>query len=246
MSAASPEFLLSAQGLCKSYRRRQVVREVSLAVSPGEIVGLLGSNGAGKTTCFYMLAGLVRPDAGLITFAGQKITALPVEQRVGLGIGFLPQESSAFVNLSALDNIRAVMEIAGMPRGEIDAAAQAILDDIGIGHCAGSEPVQMSGGERRRLEIARALVTKPRLLMLDEPFSAIDPITVGDLQELLRSLKDRGIAIVISDHNVRETLGVCDRAYIMHAGQIIASGDSGEVATDEGVRRHYLGSAFKL
>ena len=238
--------LLVAEGLCKAYRRRRVVRDVSLEVNPGEIVGLLGSNGAGKTTCFYMLAGLVRPDAGSIGFAGQTITAVPVEQRVGLGIGFLPQESSAFVNLSALDNIRAVMEIAGTPRSQIDAAAQDMLDDIGIGHCCESEPTQMSGGERRRLEIARALVTRPRLLMLDEPFSAIDPITVGELQELLRTLKKRSIAIVISDHNVRETLGVCDRAYIMHAGQIIASGDSGKVATDEGVRKHYLGSAFKL
>ena len=238
--------LLSAQGLCKEYRRRKVVRDVSLEVSPGEIVGLLGSNGAGKTTCFYMLAGLVRPDAGSIALAGADITSLPVEQRVGLGIGFLPQESSAFVNLSALDNIRAVMEIAGRPRAGIDAAAQTMLDDIGIGHCAESEPAQMSGGERRRLEIARALVTKPRLLMLDEPFSAIDPITVGGLQELLRDLRQRDIAIVISDHNVRETLGVCDRSYIMHAGQIIASGDSGQVAEDEAVRKHYLGSAFRL
>ena len=242
----SSEILLAAEGLCKSYSRRQVVRDVSLEVSPGEIVGLLGSNGAGKTTCFYMLAGLVRPDAGSIMFSGQTITSVPVEQRVGLGVGFLPQESSAFVNLSAIDNIRAVMEIVGMPSSEIDGAAQAMLDDIGIGHCAESQPPQLSGGERRRLEIARALVTKPRLLMLDEPFSAIDPITVGELQELLRTLKKRSIAIVISDHNVRETLGVCDRAYIMHAGQIIARGDSEQVATDEAVRRHYLGSAFKL
>ncbi len=244
MTGAAP--LLAAEGLAKSYRRRRVVNDVSLAIGEAEIAGLLGSNGAGKTTCFYILAGLVRPDAGTVILDGADITALPVERRVGLGIGFLPQESSAFAHLSAIDNVRAVMEIAGTPRSEINARAQRLLDDMGVGHLANNLPVELSGGEQRRVEIARALVARPKLLLLDEPFSAIDPKTVADFQQLLRELKKQGIAIVISDHNVRETLGVCDHAYIMHEGAIIAAGTPAEVADSEDVRKHYLGREFRL
>ena len=237
---------LEAVGLHKKYRARLVLRGVALRAAPSEIVGLLGSNGAGKTTCFYILAGLEQPSAGTVSYAGKNITALPIDQRAALGIGFLPQERSAFMALSVLDNLRAVLEIQGKKGNMGTKLARQMLADLHIDHLANQPAARLSGGEMRRLEIARALVLQPKLLLLDEPFAGIDPITVSDLQQVLRQLCDRGIGIVISDHNVRETLSICDRAYILHDGELLCEGKPQELANNTLVRDNYLGRDFQF
>ena len=238
--------LLVGQGLSKVYRRRCALDAVTVEVGKGETVGLLGPNGAGKTTSFYILAGLVRPTSGTVLFDGKDITALPVDRRARMGIGFLPQERSVFRMLSVLDNVKAVLEIRGEPPRDIEDRALEFLTKMGVVHLAKEKVGSLSGGELRRVEIARALVLKPRVLMLDEPFAAIDPLTVSDLQGMLRKLRDDGISIVISDHNVRETLEICDKGYILHDGRLLCGGTPKELAANAQVRTHYLGADFTL
>ncbi len=238
--------VLEAKGLYKKYRSRHVLQDISLIAAPAEIVGLLGSNGAGKTTSFYILAGLATPSAGTVSFGDEDITYLPINQRAKRGIGFLPQENSAFIALSVLDNLRAVLEIQGKKGNVGLKIARQMLDDLHIAHLASQQTGELSGGELRRLEIARALVLQPKLLLLDEPFAGIDPITVTDLQRVMRQLRDRGIGLVISDHNVRETLSICDRAYILHAGKLLCQGKPEELAANELVQNHYLGKDFRF
>lgn len=243
----SKEILLTATGLSKRYSGRQVLSDLSLQVGKTETVGLFGANGAGKTTCFKILAGIVPPSAGRVEFANEDITALPIEQRAAKGIGLLPQERSVFTALSVIDNLRAVIEIQeDLGTKAIDEKALRILEHMGVGHLANAKASELSGGELRRVEIARTLVAKPQLLLLDEPFAAIDPVTVSDLQLTLRQLKDSGISLIISDHNVRESLAICDRSYIMHAGRLLCSGTPAEVASNPEVRTHYLGQEFRL
>lgn len=241
-----PKPLLAGRNLCKDYRGRRIIDGVSIEVNEGETVGLLGPNGAGKTTSFYILTGLVRPTSGTVSFDGRDITALPVDQRARLGIGFLPQERSLFRMLSVIDNIKAVLEIRDEPAKDIERRALELLSEMGVEHLAHENVASLSGGETRRVEIARALVLRPRVLMLDEPFAAIDPLTVAGLQEMMRKLKDDGISLVISDHNVRETLAICDRGYILHDGSVLCGGTPAELAANEQVRTHYLGSDFTL
>lgn len=243
---SEPVPLLQARHLAKSYRNRQVLQDLSMDVYPGETIGLLGSNGAGKTTCFYILAGLVQPSAGSVIFANEDITHLPIDRRATKGIGFLPQERSVFGLLSVLDNIRAVLEIQGRPAAEIEVEARRQLHEMGIEHLANAPADELSGGELRRVEIARALVLRPRLLLLDEPFAAIDPITVTELQLTLGKLQDSGTSLIISDHYVRETLSICNRGYILHGGRMLCSGTPQEIAANEQVRTHYLGKEFAL
>ena len=238
--------LLVGSNLCKDYRGRRILDNVSFEISVGEIVGLLGPNGAGKTTSFYVLAGLVRPTEGKIAYDGKDITNLPVDQRAKLGIGFLPQERSVFRMLSVYENVKAVLEIGGENSADMDERSTAILSKMGIEHLAEESVDKLSGGETRRVEISRALALRPKILMLDEPFAAIDPLTVADLQKMLRKLKESGISLVISDHNVRETLAICDRAYILHDGTTLCGGTPAEIATNEKVRTHYLGEDFRL
>lgn len=245
--------MLEACGLVKTYRKRRVVDRVSLQVSPGSIVGLLGPNGAGKTTTFYMIVGLVRPDGGTVRVDGVDISPLPVYRRARLGIGYLSQEPSVFRRMSVLENILAVLELlpanskgAKLSRKEREAKAHALLVDMGLQDVASQRAYTLSGGERRRVEIARALATEPRYLLLDEPFSGIDPIAVSDLQGIVAGLKQKGLGILITDHNVRETLAVTDFAYIMYEGRIMRSGSAKELAEDPEARRLYLGEAFRL
>lgn len=238
--------VLAGRELCKAVRGRTILDRVSVEVGAGETVGLLGPNGAGKTTSFYILAGLVRPSSGTVLFEGEDITSLPVDRRARLGIGLLPQERSVFRMLSVLDNVKAVLEIRGGNSGDLDGAALGLLAEMGVEHLAGESVGSLSGGELRRVEIARALVLRPKVLMLDEPFAAIDPITVADLQSILRKLRDTGVSLVISDHNVRETLAICDRGYILHDGSVLCGGTPAELAANEQVREHYLGSDFTL
>ena len=245
MDANAPA-LLETRQLAKRYRRRTVLDGVSLVVKAGETVGLLGPNGAGKTTSFCILAGMTKPTAGTVWFDGQDITSLPIDARARLGIGLLPQERSVFSMLSVLDNIKAVLEIRGTPASDITAKAHDLLQEMGVDHLANQRANQLSGGELRRVEIARALVTRPRLLLLDEPFAAIDPITVADLQAVLHKLVATGISLVISDHNVRETLATCDRGYILHDGRVLCGGTPAELTANELVRTHYLGTNFTL
>ena len=238
--------ILESKGIGKSFRGRKVLKDVSIEVKDNETVGLLGPNGAGKTTSFYILAGLIKPNQGKITFNGKDITSLSIDERAKLGICLLPQERSIFTALSVIDNVKAVLEIQGEPRKNINNRALEYLAEMGIEHLAKQASTSLSGGEVRRLEIARTLVMQPKVLLLDEPFAAIDPITVADLQVVLKKLCDSGISIVISDHNVRETLSSCDRGYILLDGKVLCSGTPAELANDERVRTHYLGSDFAL
>jgi lipopolysaccharide export system ATP-binding protein len=239
--------MLTAAGLAKSYKSRQVVRDFGLALRPGEVVGLLGPNGAGKTTCFYMIVGLVAADRGQILLDGKDITALPMHERARRGLGYLPQEASVFRKLSVSDNVGAVLEL----RTDLDARGRAdelsaLLEELQIGHVASQSGASLSGGERRRVEIARALAASPRFMLLDEPFAGVDPISVGEIQKIVRHLKQRGIGVLITDHNVRETLGICDRAYILNAGTVLAQGSPDAVLANPDVRRVYLGDSFRL
>ena len=239
--------MLVAEGLRKRYRSREVVRDFGLTLKAGEVVGLLGPNGAGKTTCFYMIVGLVPADAGRIVLDGTDITDRPMYARAQLGVGYLPQEPSVFRKLSVADNIRLVLEL----RPDLDDDARetelsALLDELQINHVADQMGASLSGGERRRVEIARALAGKPRMILLDEPFAGVDPISVHEIQRIVRHLKQRGIGVLITDHNVRETLGICDRAYILADGAVLAQGTPGDLLENPDVRRVYLGDAFRL
>lgn len=237
---------LRAVALKKRYRSRTVVHDVSLAVKSGEVVGLLGPNGAGKTTCFYMIVGLVAADGGDIFINGQNITHLPIHRRARLGLGYLPQEASIFRRLTVAQNIQAVLELQDYDNDEIQARQDELMEDLHITHIRNNPAISLSGGERRRVEIARALATNPRFILLDEPFAGVDPIAVLDIQKIIRFLKERGIGVLITDHNVRETLGICDRAYIINAGSVMAEGKPDEIIYNEGVRKVYLGEHFKL
>jgi lipopolysaccharide export system ATP-binding protein len=237
---------LQTEKLVKAYKQRVVVSELCLALDAGEVVGLLGPNGAGKTTAFYMILGLTRPDAGRVVLNGEDITYLPVHQRARRGIGFLPQEPSIFRKLTVEENILAILEARGLPVGERAERAQALLRDLNISHLARSRAYTLSGGERRRAEITRSLATDPSFILLDEPFAGIDPIAVADIQGIIGQLKDRGIGVLITDHNVRETLQIVDRAYIIHEGKILVSGTALELAADERAREIYLGQRFAL
>ena len=239
--------MLVAEGLRKKYKQREVVREFGLSLDAGEVVGLLGPNGAGKTTCFYMIVGLVAADAGRIVLDGRDITADPMYTRARLGVGYLPQEPSVFRKLSVADNIRLVLELREDLDGDgIERELSALLDELQIGHVADQLGASLSGGERRRCEIARALAARPRLMLLDEPFAGVDPISVGEIQRIVTHLKNRGIGVLITDHNVRETLGICDRAYILNEGSVLAQGAPDALLADPDVRRVYLGDTFRL
>lgn len=238
---------LSAEHIFKSYNRRTVVNGVSLNVNTGEVVGLLGPNGAGKTTSFYMLVGLVKADTGDIYLDEQRITDHPMHRRARLGIGYLAQEASVFRKLSVADNLRAVLQIRDdLTDGQIELMIDELLGEFGIGHLRDQLALGLSGGERRRVEIARALASEPQFILLDEPFAGVDPISVLDLQKIIAHLKDRGIGILITEHKVRETLEICDRAYILNGGQVIAEGQARELVDNEEVRRVYLGDTFSL
>jgi lipopolysaccharide export system ATP-binding protein len=239
--------MLSARGLKKSYKQRAVVHDFGLDLKAGEVVGLLGPNGAGKTTCFYMIVGLVAADSGRIELDGRNITELAMHERARLGLGYLPQEASVFRKMTVSENIESVLEL----RTDLDAEARdkaldALLDELQIGHVAQQLGASLSGGERRRVEIARALAANPRMILLDEPFAGVDPISVLDIQSIIRQLKQRGIGVLITDHNVRETLGICDRAYILFNGTALAEGEPAYLLEHPDVRRVYLGEQFKL
>ena len=237
---------LMATGVGKTYKKRPVVRDVSINVRRGEAVGLLGPNGAGKTTTFYMITGLVRPDTGSITLDGADITQLPMYRRARLGIGYLPQEASVFRGLNVEQNIMAALEVVEPDHEQRQALLDELLGEFSIAHLRRTPAMALSGGERRRVEIARALATHPNYILLDEPLAGIDPIAVGDIRDLVGHLKDRGIGVLITDHNVRETLEIIDRAYIMHDGQLLMEGRPHEVVQHEDVRRVYLGERFSL
>lgn len=241
-----PDDGLVALRLRKSFGRRPVVRGVSLSVKRGEAVGLLGPNGAGKTTVFYMITGLIAADQGTITLDGTDITTLPMFQRARLGIGYLPQESSIFRGLSVEDNIRAVLELTEPSRKRRESQLRELLDEFSISHLRHSPAVALSGGERRRVEIARALATRPQFMLLDEPFAGIDPIAIGDIRQLVRQLTARSIGVLITDHNVRETLELIDRALIIHEGEVLTEGTPNEIVNNPDVRRFYLGEGFSL
>jgi lipopolysaccharide export system ATP-binding protein len=237
---------LKATGLAKSYKSRQVVRDLSLELAGGEVVGLLGPNGAGKTTAFYMIVGLVPCDAGRIRLGEQDVTLLPMHRRAQLGLGYLPQEASVFRKLSVEDNVLAILETRDMERAAREERLEQLLEELRIGHVRRSLGLSLSGGERRRVEIARALAAEPRFMLLDEPFAGVDPLSVLDIQRIIRELTHRGIGVLITDHNVRETLGVCARAYIVNQGTVIASGTAEEVLANPQVREVYLGESFRL
>ncbi|MBB5768295.1 LPS export ABC transporter ATP-binding protein [Xanthomonas euroxanthea] len=239
--------MLVATGLRKKYKQREVVKEFGLTLEAGEVVGLLGPNGAGKTTCFYMIVGLVEADAGRIELDGRDLTAEPMYARAKLGVGYLPQEPSIFRKLTVADNIRLVLEL----REELDGPGRekelvSLLEELQITHVADQLGASLSGGERRRCEIARALAAKPRMMLLDEPFAGVDPISVGEIQRIIIHLKERGIGVLITDHNVRETLGICDRAYILAEGGVLAQGAPDALLANPDVRRVYLGETFRL
>lgn len=238
--------VLSAAHLRKRYKSRTVVQDVSLEVSSGEVIGLLGPNGAGKTTCFYMMVGLVTADGGNIHLDGRELTHLPIHQRARLGISYLPQENSVFRRLSVEENLQAVLELQGLSGDALEARLIELLEDLNIRGLRKNPAQSLSGGERRRLEIARALATRPGFILLDEPFAGVDPIAVIDIQRIIRFLKQRGIGVLITDHNVRETLGICDRAYIMNDGALLASGKPDEIVYNDNVRRVYLGEHFRM
>jgi lipopolysaccharide export system ATP-binding protein len=237
---------LVVDGIGKTYGRRQVVKNVGLMVRPGEAVGLLGPNGAGKTTTFYMITGLIRPDQGKIYLEGFDITRMPMYRRARLGIGYLPQEASIFRGLTVEENIRAVLEVIEPNRKQRKEDLDSLLAEFGLTHLRKSPSIALSGGERRRVEIARALASRPSFMLLDEPFAGIDPIAVGDIQQLVRHLTKRGIGVLITDHNVRETLGLIDRAYIIAAGEVLTEGLPRDIVSNPDVRRLYLGEQFTL
>ena len=237
---------LSVARLEKRYKARTVVHDVSLDVASGEVVGLLGPNGAGKTTCFYMIVGLVAADGGRIELDGRNLSRLPIHTRARLGLSYLPQEASIFRKLTVAENVRAILELQDLDSDALANRLDALLDDLSISHLANATALSLSGGERRRVEIARALATRPRFILLDEPFAGVDPIAVLDIQKIIGFLKQRGIGVLITDHNVRETLGICDRAYIINEGRVLASGAPGEIVYNEAVRKVYLGEHFRL
>jgi len=250
--ASEPPVRLEARHLRKSYGSRQVVKDVSLAVDEGEVVGLLGPNGAGKTTSFYMIVGLVRADGGQILLDGQSIESQPIHRRARQGLGYLPQEASIFRKLSVEDNVRAVLELQHgadgrpLPKAEVNQRLDTLLHDLRVEHLRTSPAPALSGGERRRVEIARALATGPRFILLDEPFAGIDPIAVIEIQRIIGFLKARGIGVLITDHNVRETLGICDHAYIINEGTVLAQGTPADIVANAEVRRVYLGEHFRM
>ncbi len=237
---------LSVQGLVKSFKKRRVVDSVSLVIEPGNIVGLLGPNGAGKTTTFYMIVGLISPDSGRVLLGGEDITGLAMYERARLGIGYLAQEPSVFRKLTVEENIRAILEYLNISREEIDERLKAHLEDLGITRLAGVKAFSLSGGERRRVEIARAMVNSPGFLLLDEPFSGIDPIAVCEIQDIMVDLKKKGIGILVTDHNVGATLGICDHAYIIDKGKLLMSGTPSDILNNREVRDVYLGDRFTL
>ncbi len=238
---------LSAEGLAKRYRSRQVVKDLSIEISSGEVVGLLGPNGAGKTTAFYMMVGLVPCDAGRIVLGDQDVSRLPVHRRARLGLGYLPQEASVFRKLSVSDNVRAILQTRpGLDSDKRDEILESLLDELHIGHIRNSMGQSLSGGERRRVEIARALAADPQFMLLDEPFAGVDPISVLDIQRIIHHLSARNIGVLITDHNVRETLGICQRAYIVSSGSVIAAGTADQILANQQVREVYLGQDFKL
>ncbi|MBT4161358.1 MAG: LPS export ABC transporter ATP-binding protein [Gammaproteobacteria bacterium] len=238
---------LTAENLAKSYRGHEVVRDVSLKVTSGEVVGLLGPNGAGKTTCFYMIVGSIPHDRGRVCIDNAEITGLPVHERARKGIGYLPQEASVFRKLSVRENLLAILETrTDLSRDEQQVTADQLMEDFRIAHLQDNIGISLSGGERRRVEIARALATNPVFILLDEPFAGVDPISVNDIKEIVRHLTDRGIGVLITDHNVRETLDICDKAYIVNDGQIIAEGDAARILADEQVKNVYLGQNFRM
>ncbi len=238
--------LLRVSNLKKRYKSRTVVQDVSFQVGSGEVVGLLGPNGAGKTTCFYMIVGLVRADGGSIHLDGTDLTHWPMHKRAQQGLSYLPQENSVFRKLSVSENIMAVLELQKLGKAEMDKRLDELLDELNIGHLREATAMSLSGGERRRVEIARALATRPRLILLDEPFAGVDPIAVIDIQKIIGYLKARGIGVLITDHNVRETLGICDHAYIINTGEVLAGGTPDHIIQNDQVRQVYLGEHFRL
>jgi lipopolysaccharide export system ATP-binding protein len=237
---------LIVQGLKKRYKSRQVVKSVSLEVSSGEVVGLLGPNGAGKTTSFYMMVGLVPLDGGSIRLDGEELSHLPIYRRSRLGLSYLPQEASIFRKLTVSENIRAILELQSLDPGQVEQRLDDLLHELHISHLRNNPALSLSGGERRRVEIARALATQPRFILLDEPFAGVDPIAVIDIQKIIRFLTSQNIGVLITDHNVRETLGICDRAYIINDGEVLASGNPDEIIYNEKVRKVYLGEHFRM
>jgi lipopolysaccharide export system ATP-binding protein len=237
---------LRAEQLQKRFKSRTVVKDVSLEVKSGEVVGLLGPNGAGKTTCFYMMVGLIPSDGGSIYLDGQNLNHMPIHRRARMGLAYLPQEASIFRKLTVAENVLAVLELRGLDNGTKQERLNELLNDLHIGHLRNSPAVSLSGGERRRVEIARALASHPRFILLDEPFAGVDPIAVLDIQKIIRFLKERSIGVLITDHNVRETLGICDRAYIINDGSVLACGAPEEIVYNESVRKVYLGEHFRL
>ena len=236
---------LVVQNLQKSFKKRQVVKSFSLEIESGEVIGLLGPNGAGKTTSFYMIVGLIAADAGSVTLDGQELRHLPIHERARLGVGYLPQEASIFRKMTVEQNIRAILEISTKDKSRIDSEVEKLLADLNIGHLRHNPAPSLSGGERRRVEIARVLAMQPRFILLDEPFAGVDPIAVIDIQKIIDFLKSRGIGVLITDHNVRETLSICDRAYIISDGTVLASGKPEDLVNNEQVRSVYLGENFK-
>jgi lipopolysaccharide export system ATP-binding protein len=237
---------LIVQGLKKRYKTRQVVKDVSLDISSGEVVGLLGPNGAGKTTSFYMMVGLVPLDGGSIRLDGEELSRLPIHRRSRMGLSYLPQEASIFRKLTVSENIRAILELQTLEPGQIEQRLDDLLHELHINHLRNNPALSLSGGERRRVEIARALATQPRFILLDEPFAGVDPIAVIDIQKIIRFLTSQNIGVLITDHNVRETLGICDRAYIINDGEVLASGNPDEIVYNENVRKVYLGEHFRM
>ena len=246
LSLAGGDGGLSVLNLRKSYRRRPVIRDVSITLGRGEVVALLGPNGSGKTTCFYAIAGLVTPESGQVIIDGRDVTALPMYRRAKLGIGYLPQEMSIFRGLSVEDNILAILELAVAGHSKQRERLEELLSEFSITHLRRAPALSLSGGERRRVEIARCLAANPKYLLLDEPFAGVDPIAVGEIRHRVQDLKSRGIGVLITDHNVRETLEIVDRAYILHDGKVLMSGTTDEVVRDENVRRVYLGQSFRI
>ena len=245
-TAESTAATLSAHNLNKRYKKRTVVHDVSVEVKSGEVIGLLGPNGAGKTTCFYMIVGLVAADGGEVYIDLDKLTHQPIHRRARAGVSYLPQEASVFRKLTVTENIRAVLELQKLGKDEIQRRLEGLLEELHITHIRNNSAASLSGGERRRVEIARALATQPRFILLDEPFAGVDPIAVLEIQKIIRFLKERNIGVLITDHNVRETLGICDRAYIINEGSVLASGRPDEIIYNEDVRKVYLGENFRL
>jgi lipopolysaccharide export system ATP-binding protein len=237
---------LKANNLKKRYKSRTVVQDVSIEVQSGEVVGLLGPNGAGKTTCFYMMVGLVQLDGGSISLDGKEISRLPIHRRALLGLSYLPQEVSVFRRLTVQENVQAVLELQDLSEAEVEERLEKLLRELNITHLRNNPALSLSGGERRRVEIARALATRPSFILLDEPFAGVDPIAVLDIQKIIGFLKQRGIGVLITDHNVRETLGICDHAYIINEGSVLAQGKPDEIVYNESVRRVYLGEHFRM